>query len=184
MTKENSVNAHARNWIDALVHKTLVFENVTLYGAHSLRLPQIPRIGEVMKIYGNLFSGTVAKVTYAAEYNTLYEDHPDVNILELEEEPFNFCKIRIDLEKSVENYEIDASILQEERFDKCWQLLASKKERPEDFKKRLQLKNDENYRLDFLIHWSGREYISFDPANFDQKYPTLDRKWLKNAHKE
>lgn len=70
------------------------------------------------------------------------------------------------------------------RSGMCWQLLASKIERPEDFRKRLQLRNDEYYRLDFLIHWSRYENISFDPTIFDHKYPTLDGKWLENEHNE
>ena len=171
----NDRNAENRGgWLGVDVHQTLVFENVTLYLATGLALPSVPRIGEALEVYSNYFAGTVKNVTYQAHYNTYYRDNPDKPILDPENlPPFNECTIKIELAKRVFEESILSYTIQEEFIDCSYKIMASRKERPEDFRERQKLRNDPDYRLHFLRDVYSNDNTQFDVEAFDKAFPEV-----------
>ena len=169
-------------WIGCDIYQTLVFENITLYPATGLFLPSVPRIGESLQVYGGTFAGKVTNITYQAHYNTYYDDNPDAPTILLGKDlpNFNYCTIKIELEKKVFDYTMSAYEIEESHIDQCYQLLASRKERAEPFK-RWEIKEEDrpDYAIDFLIdvkasistdHVLGDKGRYFDGEAFDKKY--------------
>ena len=162
------------SWIGVDIYQTLVFPNVTLYLATGLMLPSVPRVGETVEVYGNIFAGTVKNVKYQAHYDTFYRDNPDKRGINPEDKPsFNQCTIKIDLESSVSDYSISSYEIKESFIDCSYKIMASKKERPTDFNERRALRNEPDYKLHFLQDVDSEPSLSFDADAFDEMFPEV-----------
>jgi len=175
MLVSNDRNAKTRGgWLGVDVHQTLVFDNVTLYLATGLALPSVPRIGEALEVYSNYFAGTVKNVTYQAHYNTYYRDNPDKPLVKPENlPPFNECTIKVDLANRIFDESIGSYVIQEAFIDCIYRIMASRKERPEDFREWQKLRNDPDYTPHLLLNVYSNDKSKFDAEAFDKAFPEV-----------
>jgi hypothetical protein len=163
----------ASNWVLFQVYQTLIFENVSLFVETGLALPNAPRIGEKIEIYGSMFAGQITDITYQAHYNSFYEDNPRTSPEPKDLPHFNDCTIRIKLADAVSNHPTCSDDLIEARLDKSYTLSASKKCPSTDltFSERLKLiRNDTDYLRKNWIDVYNDLVPSFDAEAFDKEY--------------
>ena len=119
----------------------------------------------------------MTNITYKAHYNTYYRDNPDklkLPILKSEKlPPFNECTIKIELAKNVFDENIVSDTIHEEFIDCISRIMASRKERPEDFRERLKLRHDPDYKLHFLLDVRNYDRMTFDAEAFDRTFPEV-----------
>lgn len=170
----NEIHNNEHTWIGVDIYQTRIFSNVTLYLATGLMLPSVPRVGETVEVYGNIFAGTVESVKYQAHFDTFYRENPDKLGISPKDKPsFNQCTIKIDLESSVSDYSISSYEIKESFIDCSYKILASKRERPRDFKERQALRNEPDYKLHFLQDVYSEPRLRFDADAFDEMFPEL-----------
>lgn len=174
MLAHNDFHNTENSWVGLDIYQTLIFPNVTLYLATGLALPAVPRIGETVEVFGNIFAGTVKNVKYQAHYDTFYLDNPDKLGIDPKDKPrFNHCTIKIDLEKTVSKSSISSYEIKESFIDRSYKIMASRKERPTDFKERRALRNEPDYKLHFLKDVYSEPSLNFDADAFDEMFPEV-----------
>jgi hypothetical protein len=174
MLVHNDIHNTEHSWVGVDIYQTLIFPNVTLYLATGLALPTVPRIGEIVEVFGNIFAGTVENIKYQAHYDTFYRDNPDKLFMDPKDKPrFNDCTIKIDLEKTVSKSSISSYAIEESFIDCSYKIMASRRERPIDFKERQALRNEPDYKLHFLQDVYSEPSLSFDADAFDEMFPEV-----------